>query len=102
MAFVVGLVLNLPGIWYLDALAGIAKSDRSDLEALLLIVLFNVMMFALAEIPIIAYLVNPEGAADVVEDLSERARSHARPIAIAVAVAIGVWLLTKGIVDLAI
>jgi hypothetical protein len=101
MAFVVGVMLNLPGIWYLDALAGIAKSDTSDLEALLLIVLFNGIMFALAEIPIVAYLVNPQGAADVVEHSAERARSQARPIAITVALAVGVWLLIKGILDLA-
>jgi hypothetical protein len=54
MAFVAGPVLNLPGIWYLDALTGIAKSKASNASALAQMLLFNVIMFALVEVPIVA------------------------------------------------
>ena len=60
MAFIAGLALNLPGVWYLDALAGIAKTKPSSAAALPRIRVFNLIMFALVEIPIVAYLVNPQ------------------------------------------
>ena len=60
MAFIAGLALNLPGVWYLDALAGIAKTKPSSAAALPRIRVFNLITFALVEIPIVAYLVNPQ------------------------------------------
>jgi len=69
MAFIVGLVLNLPGVWYLDALVGIAKAKSSTASALLQILVFNVIMFALVEVPIVAYLVDPDRAASLVNKL---------------------------------
>ena len=70
MAFVAGLVLNLPGVWYLDALTEIAKAMPSTASALLQLLVFNVIMFALVEVPIVAYAVNPKGAASLVERAS--------------------------------
>ena len=67
MAFVAGIVLNLPGVWYLDALTEIAKAMPSTASALLQLLLFNVIMFGLVELPIVAYLVDPEGAAGLVQ-----------------------------------
>jgi len=55
MAFLAGVVLNLPGIWYLDGLTGIAHAKPAAATALLQILLFNVIMFALVEIPIEAF-----------------------------------------------
>jgi Sap, sulfolipid-1-addressing protein len=45
MAFAAGLVLNLPGVWYLDALTEIAKAMPSNASALLQLLVFNVIMF---------------------------------------------------------
>jgi len=100
MAFIAGIALNVPGIWYLDALTGIAKGKPSNASALLQILLFSVIMFALVELPIIAYLVDPQRAKGLVDKCSEWGHTHARPIAIVVATAVGLWLLIRGIVDL--
>jgi len=62
--------------------------------------LFNSIMFALVELPIIAYLVNPERAAGLVDNLSDWAMSHSRGIGIVVASVIGLWLVIKGTVNL--
>lgn len=70
MAFVAGLVLNLPGV------------------------------FALVEVPIVAYTVNPQGAAALVERASKRGHDHSRKVAIGLATAVGVWLIVKGIIEL--
>jgi len=100
MAFVAGTVLNLPGVWYLDALTEIAKAMPSTSSALLQLLLFNVIMFALVEIPIVAYVVNPAGAAGLVERGSGWGHRHSREVAIGLAIVVGVWLIVKGIVGL--
>jgi len=99
-AFIAGVALNLPGIWYLDALTGIAKAKPSHPSALLQILLFNLIMFTLVEVPIIAYLINPRRATGLVTRFSDWGHSHARTIAVVVATAVGLWLLVKGIVEL--
>jgi hypothetical protein len=59
MAVFVGVLLNLPGPLYLAALTEIASAKPSTVAALAAIVAFNVIMFAVAEVPIIAYVVEP-------------------------------------------
>jgi hypothetical protein len=100
MAFVAGTVLNLPGVWYLEALTEIAKAMPSTVSALVQILVFNVIMFALVEIPIVAYVVNPQGAAGLVERASKWGHDHSREVAIAVATIVGAWLIVKGIIQL--
>lgn len=100
MAFVAGTILNLPGVWYLDALTEIAKAMPSTVSALVQLLVFNVIMFALVEIPIVAYVVNPQGAAGLVERASKWGHEHSREVAIAVATIVGVWLIAKGIIAL--
>ncbi|MGH2885262.1 MAG: GAP family protein [Solirubrobacteraceae bacterium] len=100
MAFVAGTILNLPGVWYLEALTEIAKAMPSTVSALSQLLLFNVIMFALVEIPIVAYVVNPEGAAGFVERASKWGHDHSREVAISVATIVGVWLIVKGIIAL--
>jgi Sap, sulfolipid-1-addressing protein len=100
MAFIAGLVLNLPGVWYLDALVGIAKANSSNASALAQILVFNLIMFAVVEIPVFAYLVDPGRTGELVNELSGWSHTHSRTIAIVVATIIGLWLLTKGITDL--
>ena len=100
MAVIAGVALNLPGIWYLCALTGIAQAELSTATALLEIVLFNVIMFMLIEVPLVGYLVNSEGATAMVSNLRDSARRASRKIAITVTAVIGVWLIVKGIVRL--
>ena len=100
MAVITGVVLNLPGIWYLCALTGIAQAELSTATALLEIVLFNVIMFMLIEVPLIGYLVNSEGATAMVSNLRDSARRDSRTIAITVTAVIGAWLIVKGLVRL--
>ncbi|HEY1517011.1 MAG TPA: GAP family protein [Solirubrobacteraceae bacterium] len=100
MAFVAGLVLNLPGVWYLEALTEIAKAKPSTTSALLQLLLFNVIMFALVELPIIAYVVEPDGAAALVSRASDWGHTHSRRIAVVVATVVGAWLIIKGIINL--
>jgi hypothetical protein len=60
ITFVIGAAIDLPGPLYLLALGKIANGDYSTVERLALILLFNVIMFLLLEVPLVGYLVRPE------------------------------------------
>ena len=70
MAFVVGGVINLPGPFYLLALGEIANASYSHGQEIGLILLFNLIMFLLLEVPLVGYLVQPEKTARRVAALS--------------------------------
>lgn len=59
IAFLVGAAINLPGPFYLIALGDLA-SGYGTVEQLLLILLFNAIMFLLLEIPLLGYLVDSD------------------------------------------
>lgn len=60
VALVVGAVINLPGPFYLLALGKIARAGYRPAHELVLILLFNAIMFLLLEVPLAGYLVAPE------------------------------------------
>ena len=99
-AFLAGVVLNLPGVWYLDALADIARSQPSVISILLQLLLFNAIMFALIQIPIVVFLIRPQRASEVVSDVAGRARDHGRAIGVGVAAVVGVYLIAHGVLHL--
>ena len=64
-------------------------------------VLFNLIMFVLAEVPLAGYFVAPEATAQKVEALNEWMGSHARQIVIVLATVMGVYLVARGIAGVA-
>lgn len=98
VAFAVGVALNLPGIWYLAALADIAEADPSPAVEVLVIIVFNLIMFMLVEIPLVFYLVNPERARSLVDLGSRWARSHSTQVGVTIASIVGTYLVVRGVV----
>jgi hypothetical protein len=96
-AFGAGLILNLPGIWYLDALKDISEANASTAATIAAVLLFIVVMFALAEIPLIGYAVDPDGTRLRVTRFQGWMSGHAMAIATYVAGVIGAYLAIKGI-----
>lgn len=97
-AFGAGLFLNIPGIWYLDALKDISKADAGTAATIGAVLLFIVIMFALAELPLVGYVVDPAGTQVRVQGFQGWMSNHAITVAIWAAALIGVYLTTKGIV----
>ena len=96
-AFAAGLILNLPGIWYLDALKDIAQSNPSTSAVVVEILVFIVIMFVLAELPLIGYLVAPEATQRRVAAFQAGMSKHGRTVGMWAAALIGAYLLIKGI-----
>jgi hypothetical protein len=100
MAFVVGMLLTLPGASYLAGLVSIHKLDESTAVTVLLVVGFNVVMLWLLEVPLVGFLVAPEWTPGAVDRAKAWVRRHAHSVAVWGLSAIGALLVIKGIVGL--
>ncbi|KAA0110983.1 GAP family protein [Mycolicibacterium sp. P9-22] len=95
-----GLGIALPSVDYLAALAVIGTADISSTTRLAALLVFNVVAFALIEIPLLAYLVAPDRTRARLEALNDWVRARGRRgVAVLVAV-VGTVLLVAGLAGL--
>jgi len=99
-AFIVGMALSLPSVYYLSALTYLSDQDQATPKAYALIIVFNVIQFAIVEIPLIACLVAPDTARRGVERFNRWLSGHWRQIGQSVALGVGAYLIIRGIVEL--
>jgi hypothetical protein len=95
--FVVGIALNLPGALYLVALKDIASADQSTAQDVLQLVIYNVIMFAWAEIPLIGYGIAPERTEALIKRIHDWLGAHTRQIAIGICAVAALYLTIKGV-----
>jgi Sap, sulfolipid-1-addressing protein len=100
LTFFVGIALNLPGALYLVALTQIASADQGTVEDVLEILAYNLIMFAWAEIPLVAYGVAPERTEAFIKRVHDWLGTHARQIAIVVCGVAAAYLTIKGVAGL--
>ena len=91
-----GLSIALPSVDYLAALAVILASRAPALTQVSVLVLFNMVAFALVEIPLLAYLLAPKTTARWVTALHDWIRSRRRRDVAILLAAIGCALLAAG------
>jgi hypothetical protein len=97
LTFLLGVALNLPGASYLVALKDIAAANQTTSTQVLEIVAFNLIMFVVAEVPLVSYTLRPEGTRTVVNAINEWLGGHSRQIAMTLCVVAGIWLVIRGI-----
>jgi hypothetical protein len=97
VVFVAALFVNIPGAAYLVALKDIAAADQSFATDLSQILLFNAIMFLLAEIPLVGLLVAPEETGALVDRVNTWLRDHSRRLAIGICFTLGVYLIARGL-----
>jgi hypothetical protein len=78
VAGIAGLSIALPSVDYLAALAVILASGAAALTQVAVLLMFNVVAFALVEIPLLAYLLAPKTTAMSVTALHNWIRSRRR------------------------
>jgi hypothetical protein len=101
VTFVVGLMLSFPGVSYLTALDRMAKLDASDVEIVLLVLVFCLIQQLLLELPLIGYAVAPEWTQNAVTRFRGWIGRHGRRAAGYVALALGALLLLRGLLTIA-
>jgi len=95
-----GLGLALPSVDYLAALAVILASGSSAATQVAALLMFNVLAFALVEIPLLAYLVAPARTRVAMENLDRWIRSRRRRDVALLLGLVGVVLVVAGMVGL--
>src|SRR5262245_45370028 len=100
VAGVAGLGIALPSVDYLAALAIIMASGAAAATQLGALLTFNVVAFALVEIPLLAYVVAPDRTHALMTSLNDWIRARRRREVAALLAAVGCVLLTVGIAGL--
>src|SRR5450755_1030314 len=98
--FVVGACLTLPGASYLAGLSRIDKLNYSIAETVLLVVVFNLIMLALLEIPLLCFAIAPAWTVGAVDRAKAWIGRHAQQFAVTMLTVLGALLLTKGLIEL--
>jgi MFS family permease len=99
IVFAAALVINVPGAAYLIALKDIAAAHESTGTSIVLIVTFNLIMFAFAEIPWLGLMLAPRRTQQLVGRTDHWLSAHSRRIAMLVSAALGVFLIVRGILN---
>lgn len=99
-AGIAGLGIALPSVDYLAALALIVASGAAATTQFGALILFNVVAFALVEIPLVCYLVAPDRTRATLAAVYDRLRAQGRRgVAVLLAV-VGCVLLSVGVAGL--
>ena len=98
--FVVGALLTLPGASYLIGLHKIADSDPSTIGAIGAVLLFNLIMLALLELPLIGYAFAPDWTPRAVDRFKDWFSRNSRRLGFRAALVIGLLLIVRGLVYL--
>jgi Sap, sulfolipid-1-addressing protein len=96
--FVVGALLTLPGASYLIGLHKIGDGDPSVAGAVGAVLLFNVIMLALLELPLIGFIFAPEWTPRAVDRFKEWFSRNARKLGFRLALLFGVLLIVRGLI----
>jgi hypothetical protein len=97
VAWVAGLAVGMPTAYYLAAIAAILKSGESAGAQVGALVVFNLVAFGLAEVPMVSFLVAPEATRTRVDQLYDWINAHHREVMTALAAVVGVYLVIVGI-----
>ena len=100
ITFAVGVVLTLPGASYLAALTTIGKLNYGTAETVLLVVMVNVIMLALLEVPLIGFYFAPEWTPDAVQRAKAWFSRNATRAATMAAAAVGSLLILRGVITI--
>jgi Sap-like sulfolipid-1-addressing protein len=100
VAGVAGLGIALPSVDYLAALAVMLTADADAATQVALLLAFNVVAFALVEIPLLGYLLAPRATLRWVASLHGWIRARRRVEVASVLTAIGCGFLAVGVAGL--
>ena len=95
-----GVAMHLPGLLYLAALGDIAHANVSTSHALLLIILFNIVMLAPIELPLLGYIAAPDQTNRAVGGMNSFITVHRREGLLFLSVLAGGYLVVSGVVGL--
>jgi hypothetical protein len=100
ISWAAGALYSAPGAYYLAGLALLAKQNVSATTNVLVILGFNLIQFALIELPLLGLVLTPDRTRSLTEKLNDWMTAHRRIVIVCLSGAIGSYLLISGISDL--
>jgi hypothetical protein len=97
MAFIAGLATSAPPLEFWGAVLAILSSRATGGTQVSAVVLFLLVAYAIAEIPLMCYIAAPSKTRAVVTRLHDWLRAHRRPIFLSCLGAFGVMLIANGV-----
>jgi Sap, sulfolipid-1-addressing protein len=98
LAVVIGAVLTLPGASYLAALTSIAKLNYGTVETVLLVLMVNLIMLALLEVPLVSFFVAPDWTPAAIARAKAWTAREGRHVAVIVAAVLGSLLVLRAVI----
>jgi hypothetical protein len=96
VAFVIGLAVGTPGASYLLALHHLVASKTPATVAVIAVLVFVTINFALVIVPFAFVVVHPQGTESAIKRFKDWTVSHERQIAAAVALLAGAFMVISG------
>jgi hypothetical protein len=96
----VGLLNNLPGLYYVAALVAILETHPSTVGGIAQVLVYNLLRFVLPVAALALVVLRPERTLDVVRGVTAWARRHERVLVASFVGAVGVYLVAKALVGL--
>ena len=101
IAWAAGALYSLPSAEYLAGLALVARVRVAVATEVLAVLGFNLIMFALIEVPLLGLVLAPARTRSLTEKLNAWMTAHRRMLIAIVSGAVGAYLLVSGLGDLA-
>ncbi|WP_028066042.1 GAP family protein [Solirubrobacter soli] len=98
-AFLVGILLTLPGASYLVGMTRISQANATTIATALAVIAFCVIMLLLIEIPLLGFVVAPDVTRRGVTRFTDWVSSNARAIIARAALVIGLALLVRAAIE---
>jgi hypothetical protein len=99
LAFLAGVVVNIiPGVFPFVALKDIAEEHYSTATTVVIVIVFYLIMFALIEVPLVAYGVAPERTAHETARFNTWLDHNSRRVAAYALCAVGAYLIVRGVI----
>lgn len=95
-----GVAMHLPGLLYLAALGDIAHANSSTARTLVVIVLFNIVMLAPIELPLLGYITAPHRTEQTAQALNSYIQEHRAQGLLLLSAVAGGYLIVSGTVRL--
>ena len=100
VTFLVGMLLTLPGASYLAALDSLRKLNYGPAGVVVTVILINVVMLALIEVPLICFAIAPKWTPRAIERTKTAFSEHGRTALFIGTTALGGLLVLRGVITL--
>jgi len=94
--FIVGALLSFPGASYIAGMDELSKQHLSTVATVIAVLVFNMIMLFLLELPLLAYVIWPQSTEVGVQRFSNWLTRNGGKIALIGGAAIGIFLLARG------